>query len=283
MHGTLTKSTETTTESAPQEREHCPTYRVAKQLQKKHVNTGIQGMVKTVIFRKCKFITNEAYYNKGMAVVIESEKPADPAKFARLYKTCVLGSLNSKRRSCQQAASNCVKALLKAKKHESEVDPSPFSVDMLCKLCQSQTPGDKEAFLWFTDSLLECVCGKKAWGAKKKYRSRISDVKYDNTKESIVTVSDEAFALLPYENDIDKWITKYHNPPPPGIKGSKIMGKYMRSSIGYSEYGGWSEEGVIRFNELCSIVVEDKSSCNAMDSEEWVMLTLRQQKYGEPA
>ena len=60
------------------------------------------------------------------------------------------------------------------------------------------------------------------------------------------------------------------------------MEKFTRSSIGYSEYGGWSEEGVIRFNELCSIVVEDRSSCNAMDSEEWVMLTLRQQKYGEP-
>ena len=61
------------------------------------------------------------------------------------------------------------------------------------------------------------------------------------------------------------------------------MGKYTRCSIGYSEYGGWSEEGVIRFNELCSIVVEDRSSHNVMDSEEWVMLTLRQQKYGEPA
>ena len=57
----------------------------------------------------------------------------------------------------------------------------------------------------------------------------------------------------------------------------------MRSSIGYSEYRGWSEEGVIWFNELCSIVVEDRSSHNAMDSEEWVVLTLQQQKYGEPA
>ena len=61
------------------------------------------------------------------------------------------------------------------------------------------------------------------------------------------------------------------------------MGKYTRCSIGYSEYGGWSEEGVFWFNELCSIVVEDRSSRDAMDSEEWVMLTLRQQKYGEPA
>ena len=82
-------------------------YRVAKQLQKKHVHTRIQGLVKTVIFRKCKFITSKAYYNKVMAVVIESEKPADPPKFVRLYKTCVLGSLNLKRSSCQQAVRLC--------------------------------------------------------------------------------------------------------------------------------------------------------------------------------
>ena len=119
-----------------------------------------------------------------MVVVIEPEKPADPPKFVRLYKMCVLGSLNSKRSSCQQVASNCAKALLKAKQHEREVDPPPYSIDMLCKLCQSQTPEEKEAFLWFTDKLLECVCGKIGWGAKKKYQSRISDSKYDNTNES---------------------------------------------------------------------------------------------------
>ena len=62
------------------------------------------------------------------------------------------------------------------------------------------------------------------------------------------------------------------------------MGKDTRSSIGYSEYGGGSEEGVIWFNELCTIVVEDRNSCNnAMDAEEWVMLTLWQHKYGDPA
>ena len=220
-------------------------YRVAKQLQKKHVNTCIQGLVKMIIFRKCKFVTSKAHYTRVMAVVIDSEKPDDPGKFVRLYKTCVLASLNSKRSSCQQAAADYVKALLKEKQHGSEVDPPPYSVDMLvCKLRQSQTPEEKEAFLWFANSLLvECVCGKIAWGSKKKYQSRISDAKYDNTNESIVTVSDEAFVLLIYENYIDKWITRYHRPPPPGVKGSKIMGKYTRCIIGYSEVFGWIAGG----------------------------------------
>ena len=92
-------------------------------------------------------------------------------------------------------------------------------------------------------------------------------------KEPLTVRAHEAYAILLYKNYIDKWVIRYHNPPPPDVKESKIMGKYTRSSIGYSEYGGWSEEGVIRFNELCSIVVvEDRSSCNVMDSEEWVML-----------
>ena len=158
----------TTTETTQGKR--ALSYRVAKQLQKKHVNTCIQGLVKTAIFRKCKFVTSEAHYNRVKAIVINSKKPDDPSKFVRLYKTCVLGSLNLKRSSCQQAAANCVKALPKEKQHRSEVNPPPYSVDMLCKLCQSQTPEAKEAFLWFTNSLLlKCVCGTILWGAKKKY------------------------------------------------------------------------------------------------------------------
>jgi len=191
-------------------------YRVAQQLQKKHVTSRIQALVKSHIFRKCKFITSTEYYNKVMTVVIDTEKPADPAKFVRIYKTCVLASLNSWRSSCEQAASDAVARLLKAKKHPDEVTPEPYSIEILCKLRQSQTMEENEAFRWFAGELLECVVGKIAWGSRKKYRSRISEAKYDNTSDYIVTVSDEAFALLLYENYIGKWITRYHNPPPPG-------------------------------------------------------------------
>ncbi|KAI2499769.1 hypothetical protein MHU86_14712 [Fragilaria crotonensis] len=197
-------------------------YRVAKQLQKKHVKSRIQSLVKSHIFRKCKFITSAEYYDKVMAVVIDAEKPTDPTKFVRIYKTCVLGSLNSKRSSCEQATSDACMLLLKAKNHPDEVTPEPYSIEMLCKLRQSQTPEEKEAFLWFTGKLLECVVGKIAWGSKKKYRSRISEAKYDNTNESIVTVSDEAFALLLYENYIGKYITRYHNPLPQGEKERRL-------------------------------------------------------------
>ena len=53
--------------STPQAGKRALSYRMAKHLQKKHVNTRIQGLVNTVIFRKCKFLTNDEDFNKVMA------------------------------------------------------------------------------------------------------------------------------------------------------------------------------------------------------------------------
>ena len=154
-------------------------------------------------------------------------------------------------------------------------------METLHKLRQSQTLEEREAFQWFTGELLECVVGKAAW-SKKKYRSRISETEYANTTEKIVTVLDEAFALIPYENYFDKWITRKYNPIADGERGKKILGRYTQSSVGYTEHGGWREEqGVFRFNQLCHTIVEDRSSQNTKEAEDHVMQSLRSQRFGE--
>jgi hypothetical protein len=216
-----------------------------------------------------------------MKVIVEQEKPENKAKFVRVYKTCVVGAVNTKRSACKQAAAEVVRKLLKDKNHLDEVAPAPYSIETLRKLRQSQTAEEKEAFQWFLGELLECVVGKTIWG-KKKYQVRISEAVHANTTEKIVTVSDEAFGLVLYKNYIDKWITKCdHSPSSQGERGKKILGKYTQSSVGYTEYGGWREEGVLQFNELCSLVEEDRSSRNAREAEEQVMLSLQRQRYGE--
>lgn len=252
-------------------------YRASKAMQQKHVATRIQNLVKTIIFRKCKFITSGEYFNKVMQVVVDVEKPADTSRFVRIYKACVVGSLNAKRSTCEQAARDAFMMLLKRKNHLDEVAPPPYSMETLCKLRQSRTADEKEAFLWFAGELLECVSGKRAWGARKKYKATISEAKSNETGESIVTISDEAFALLMYENYMDKWIERYHDEKrgEPGKK--RIAGRYTKSSIGYCEYGGWSEDGVLRFNELCKMVQEDRASRNAREAEEQLLASLRRQ------
>jgi hypothetical protein len=39
-------------------------------------------------------------------------------------------------------------------------------------------------------------------------------------------------------------------------------------------YGGWSAEGVTRFNALCAIVDEDRKSTDAKKAEDAVLLAL---------
>ena len=263
-----------------QEGRRAMSYRTAKGVTKKNVRQRIQVTLKTVIFRGVKFITCPAHFDLVMQKILEQERPADVPQFIRMYKTIVQGALNTKRSTCEQSAQEAAMRLFKNKNHRDEVEPPPYSMTNLCKLRQSQTEEEKEAFLWFADELLECVCGKRAWGTRKKYRATISNATSNDTGDFIVSVSDEAFALLLYEAYIDKWIKRYHEDRRGEARSKRIVGRYTKTDGSSAEYGGWSEEGILRFNQLCEMVSADRASRNANDAEEWLMITLRQQAGG---
>lgn len=97
----------------------------------------------------------------------------------------------------------------------------------------------------------------------------------------ICTVSDEAFALLTYENNIDRWTDIYSKDPNallPRLGSGKLKNfyysmvptKYTRGGIQYEdelqdgrtkgarEGKGWSNEGIRRFNALYDLVIQDR-------------------------
>ena len=84
-------------------------YRKVKHCQQTHVTYRIQNLVKKVIFRKLKFVTNDALFWKAMKVVIEAEDPVEQNRFVKIYKTCILQSLNTKRSTCEQAGAKIVR------------------------------------------------------------------------------------------------------------------------------------------------------------------------------
>ena len=106
-------------------------------------------------------------------------------------------------------------------------------------------------------SFLECVCGKKAWGSAK-YASLVSEVATkDKTKGRIVTVSNKAFALLLFNNYIDKWVemavavsAKEKEKAREAVQDNqnkkkapeRRQGKYTGASAksGHCKFGGWS-------------------------------------------
>lgn len=79
-----------------------------------------------------------------------------------------------------------------------------------------------------------------------------------NTTEKFVTVSDEAFALILYKNYNDKWITSTTTQQLMVKEETKFWQKIkpMLDTLNI----GWSEKGVIWFNQLCQIAVEDRCS-----------------------
>jgi len=177
-------------------------YRTAKGLTKKIIRKCIQVTLKMVIFRGVKFITCEEYFDMVMQVILDQEKPANTPQFVRMYKTTVMGALNTKQSTCEQSAQ-----------------------------------------VFAGEEWLECVCGKREWGTRMKYRATISEATSNDTGAFIVTVSDEAFALLLYDAYIDKWIKRYHQDRRGEPRLKRIVGKYTQTDGASNESGGWSEEG----------------------------------------
>jgi hypothetical protein len=151
---------------------------------------------------------------KAMKVVMDHEDVAEDKQmiFHMLHESAFNEPLNTKRSACEQAGGKIVREAMAKMNPDEEF----FTIEELCKLRRSTTEREMKAFYWwFFGSFLECICGKKAWG-KAKFTSLVSiaDESNNTRPAKFVTASDKAFALLLFDNYIDKWIEMAKNPPP---------------------------------------------------------------------
>ena len=251
----------------------------------KHVKHRIVAFIKSTIFRKIKFITSDRMFRKAFKYVLEFEQLTDPQKcfkFTATYESSFNRALNSKTRSsCEQAAGVVVRKSMGEMKKNG--DQEFYTIDELCKLRRAETEREKEAFYWFMSEFMECICGVRLW--KHARRSMlISDAK-DVAGCKIVTKSDEAFGLLLIDNYMEKWKRKLVEEEGERVeegsdsaneersdtvpKRKRVEAKYTTKRKGNTcKYGGWSMEGMTRFNELYDIVKKDRASPKAKEMEE---------------
>jgi hypothetical protein len=103
----------------------------------------------------------------------------------------------------------------------------------------------KQAFFFFAEHLLECVAGKRQW-KKQKYQAELS---------KCVSVSDEAFCLLLLHNSLDSFeelATKED-----GVK-CVVKPKYTGQRGSNKRFEGWKKEGLLKYNEICGNVKQDR-------------------------
>ena len=115
----------------------------------------------------------------------------------------------------------------------------------------------------------------------------------------IVTKSDEAFALLLIDNYLEKWkmilggeeqsadaeavnnTNMMEEAEDNGRQGkkttAKLPGKYTEKKSGHCKYGGWSRAGMARFNQLYSLVNDDRASVQSEQMERELLAFCRAQ------
>ena len=167
--------------------------------QERHIAERVKAFVINRLFRKIKFVTNDAMVHEAMTMIMDQEDVPQHKRFEfqTIYTWTFNFALNSKRSTCETAGKKCVvdETWPKFKKLGKKL----FTIEELCKLRRAETEREQEAFFWFFGEFLECVCGARHWGKQKEHQL-ISKATLIGTREKIVTKSDGAFALLLYEN-----------------------------------------------------------------------------------
>jgi hypothetical protein len=126
-----------------------------------------------------------------------------------VYESVFNESLNAKRSTCETAGRKIVvdKTMPKFQEKGKEL----ITMEELCKqLRRAETEREKEAFFWYFGKFLSCVVGKGQWSVQKQYQL-ISRATMTGSSDKLVTISNEAFALLMYENYKDKWTKRVTN------------------------------------------------------------------------
>ena len=144
-----------------------------------------------------------------------------------------------------------------------------------------------KAFQFMANQLLPLVAGTMYWG-KQKYHKLMShgDTTVDCSVLPLVSVSDEGFTRFFYDNFFERWkcefeinryrmedVDKDRLPPP----------LYTLPRSGNVQYGGWSDSGIQRFNELCLEVQEDRARDKDGTAEKLLLQKLQNTTAGKKA
>jgi len=248
----------------------------------KNVVRRIVLFVKNTLFRQIKFVTSTKSFNEAFQKVLVEERPKNPYIFQLTYQNYFKTALNQKRSTCEMSGKKIVIRAINTvfKNGEDEF----FTFDELCKLRRATTDRERKAFFWFFDSFLECVCGASAWN-NAKTKQLVSEAR-DASGSKIVSVSDEAFALLLIDNYLEKWKTRADEEDTARIepvgdgaarittegentrkKQTKTAGKYTGKAKGQCKWGGWSSEGIKQFNFLRKLVKADREADKNCEDE----------------
>ncbi len=169
----------------------------------KHVADRVRALVKASVFRCIKFIKSDIMFQKAFKLVIDQEAVPlhQRGQFQILSKSEFNKSLNTKRSSCEQAGRKIVRESIAIFKDQGEEEF--FTIDNYASLVGQRRKGSVRhssgslALTW-------SVCVEEGVGNAKAVQL-VSKATEEGGRGKFVTKSDEAIALLLFDNYIEKW------------------------------------------------------------------------------
>jgi hypothetical protein len=162
-------------------------------------------------------------------------------------KTVIAGKYKKWRNEIAQKVTN---TFIETPTPTSDINSVPAIADLLLIRQQPYDEAPERvrcAFRWMADNILHDVAGRKRWNGQVKTKDLL---------RSAVTVSDEAFAILLLDNNMDRWRNQVD-------KENENMDDQAAQSKYTASGRMWSRVGMARFVEYYKIVsagrVADKS------------------------
>lgn len=285
----------------------------AKQMLKKTMNKTTQLEIKKAIklklWPKIKFLADERQEKQLTKMVFKAigykdKSEAFKQRFIAQYTDFVVRTLNAHRTYIVSQLEKPVFALLDKRNVPLE-DPNRI----LACLQRTLNPDDAEdlgLFTWYWDKYLPKVTGSLHLFAKAhRHYATISDAgPLNDPTIKYLTPQDEAFAVLVYESNRDKWMYFYQlKKNNRGLKlvpckrkldgsvgkddeteikgeelriyGTKAQAKYTVADAGQSKFGGWSKAGQQRFVDLKKMAKDARKTANCKTLEERSLQALR--------
>ena len=114
---------------------------------------------------------------------------------------------------------------------------------------------------WITVVLRQATCFG-SWGDSDFKYQCPSSATHAHRKRAAVTASCEAFACLTFENNMDRWLWMNAEEKAgriPNRSHPKYQPKYTGLNVGQQKFGGWSNDGILRFVELQNLVKKNRA------------------------
>jgi hypothetical protein len=267
----------------------------------------IRGKIKNQVWRKVKFVADEAQGDKLAKIVYRAIKldrnapKLDILAFINTYQDKCCRELNARRTYLMGRLEGPALQF----KNSDDLGNGEFPTDEQMEMCLKREIDvndtlQMDIFVWYWNVMLpKCAGSGQVWKESQRHFAIMSEAATGNDPKNLyITPSTEAFAALSIENCRTKWtnfipiradhpgknikVCKYQKKttivPPVGTEfehdggdirlyGEKFHGKYTSADGGQQKFGGWDNDGLMRFNELHKMAKEGrkKADCKVIE------------------